>query len=88
MTIHGERDWWLQWAGDSDTIQHTDGCEGSAWWGNYANPFIPDEDRAKYWWLYCCECLACGRRDCPQSDPMHYHHDGCPSCWTAEAVTT
>lgn len=26
------------------------------------------------------ECLACGERDCPQGEPMHYHHDGCPSC--------
>lgn len=27
------------------------------------------------------ECLTCGKRDCPQHDPLHYHHDGCPSCW-------
>jgi hypothetical protein len=24
------------------------------------------------------ECLTCGARDC--GDPLHYHHDGCPSC--------
>jgi len=27
------------------------------------------------------ECLACGARDCPHGEPLHYHHDGCPSCW-------
>ena len=26
------------------------------------------------------ECLACGARDCPHGEPLHYHHDGCPSC--------
>lgn len=26
------------------------------------------------------ECDECGMRDCPWMDPMHYHHDGCPSC--------
>lgn len=26
------------------------------------------------------ECMICSVRDCPQNDPMHYHHDGCPSC--------
>ena len=26
------------------------------------------------------ECLACGARDCPYGEPLHYHHDGCPSC--------
>lgn len=25
------------------------------------------------------ECTECGMRDCPQHDPLHYHHDGCPS---------
>ena len=30
------------------------------------------------------ECLECGERDCPQQDPMHYHHDGCPTCWSIE----
>jgi len=29
------------------------------------------------------ECIDCGAIDCPHGDPMHYHHDGCPSCWTA-----
>lgn len=27
------------------------------------------------------ECLDCGERDCPHGDPLHYHHDGCPSCY-------
>jgi len=26
------------------------------------------------------ECLLCGIRDCPAHEPLHYHHDGCPSC--------
>lgn len=26
------------------------------------------------------DCDACGVRDCPWGEPMHYHHDGCPSC--------
>lgn len=26
------------------------------------------------------ECLACGERDCPRGEPLHYHHDGCPVC--------
>lgn len=25
-------------------------------------------------------CLACGARDCPDGEPLHYHHDGCPAC--------
>lgn len=30
------------------------------------------------------ECLACGERDCPLDEPMHYHHDGCPACDSPE----
>ncbi len=26
------------------------------------------------------ECLVCGVRDCEFHEPLHYHHDGCPSC--------
>lgn len=26
------------------------------------------------------ECLVCAIRDCPQQEPLHYHHDGCPWC--------
>ncbi len=26
------------------------------------------------------ECTVCGARDCPRSEPLHYHHDGCPAC--------
>lgn len=31
---------------------------------------------------YCpdAECAACGEIMCPHGDPLHYHHDGCPSC--------
>jgi len=33
------------------------------------------------------ECLACGERDCPHGEPLHYHHDGCPACeWLADAT--
>ena len=30
------------------------------------------------------ECLVCGARDCPHGEPLHYHHDGCPACWTLD----
>lgn len=26
------------------------------------------------------ECLSCGVRECPFSEPLHYHQDGCPCC--------
>ena len=26
------------------------------------------------------ECLVCGANECPHSEPLHWHHDGCPSC--------
>ena len=26
------------------------------------------------------ECMACGQIDCPDREPLHYHHDGCPCC--------
>lgn len=26
------------------------------------------------------ECMACAMRDCPDHEPLHYHHDGCPIC--------
>lgn len=25
------------------------------------------------------ECLVCGVRACPDGEPLHFHHDGCPS---------
>jgi hypothetical protein len=30
------------------------------------------------------ECLFCGVRDCPHNEPLHYHHDGCPACYSAQ----
>lgn len=30
------------------------------------------------------ECMLCGVRDCPDNEPLHYHHDGCPSCYFKE----
>lgn len=26
------------------------------------------------------ECGECARIVCPSGDPLHFHHDGCPSC--------
>lgn len=34
------------------------------------------------------ECSECGERDCPHEDPLHYHHDGCPSCTDAPSRVT
>lgn len=28
------------------------------------------------------ECLTCGVLFCPWGEPLHFHHDGCPSCET------
>lgn len=30
------------------------------------------------------ECWICAIRDCPHHEPLHYHHDGCPSCYGGE----
>lgn len=32
------------------------------------------------------ECSTCAQIACPDGDPLHFHHDGCPSCYldTAE----
>ena len=27
------------------------------------------------------ECYLCGMKDCPGGEPLHYHRDGCPSCY-------
>lgn len=37
------------------------------------------------------ECHICSQIVCPSKDPLHFHHDGCPSCsepmhYTAEQV--
>lgn len=32
------------------------------------------------------ECRLCSAIVCPDGDPMHFHHDGCPSC--AEKVAS
>lgn len=26
------------------------------------------------------ECMECGAIVCPHGEPLHFHHDGCPSC--------
>jgi hypothetical protein len=33
------------------------------------------------------ECSLCAIRECPFKDMFHFHHDGCPSCYT-EALET
>jgi len=30
------------------------------------------------------ECMICSVRDCPDNEPLHYHHDGCPACYQRE----
>jgi len=32
-------------------------------------------------------CLICAFRDCPYKEPFHYHHDDCPSCFSASKGT-
>ena len=26
------------------------------------------------------ECMICSIAQCPHSEPLHFHHDGCPAC--------
>ena len=30
------------------------------------------------------ECSLCAMRACPHGDFLHFHHDGCPSCYYLE----
>lgn len=30
------------------------------------------------------ECRECSWIACPHADPLHFHHDGCPSCEQTE----
>jgi len=30
------------------------------------------------------ECTICSKIVCPHGEPLHFHHDGCPSCYTEE----
>jgi hypothetical protein len=32
------------------------------------------------------ECAECGKIICPHSNPMHFHHDGCPACAVGEST--
>lgn len=32
------------------------------------------------------ECNLCGIRDCPSSNDLHYHHDGCPDCDESQII--
>lgn len=34
-----------------------------------------------------CECSECSEIVCPHGDPLHLHHDGCPSCSTEDTET-
>lgn len=27
-----------------------------------------------------CDCASCGEAACPDGEPLHFHHDGCPAC--------
>jgi hypothetical protein len=45
--------------------------------------------RLSDWLINTCdreggECSKCGATCCPYGDPLHFHHDGCPSCWQDE----
>lgn len=33
------------------------------------------------------ECTECAIRECPDGEPFHFHHDGCPACSTKEDMT-
>ncbi len=36
----------------------------------------------------CCadaECMVCGVLECPECEPLHFHHDGCPACSMEDA---
>lgn len=28
------------------------------------------------------ECMECSKIICPDAEPLHFHHDGCPVCYT------
>lgn len=30
-----------------------------------------------------CECMVCSVLLCPYHEPLHFHHDECPSCYTS-----
>lgn len=32
------------------------------------------------------ECTQCSQIICPHDDPLHFHHDGCPSCSGRKAI--
>lgn len=34
------------------------------------------------------ECMFCSVIHCPSMDPLHYHHDGCPSCYLENLNTS
>lgn len=31
------------------------------------------------------ECMQCAQKVCIHGDPLHWHHDGCPSCYIHES---
>ena len=51
---------------------------GPPWW---LTEHSPGCDGTNGWEA---ECLMCGAAECPHDDPMHFHHDGCPSCMDDE----
>lgn len=32
------------------------------------------------------ECSECAKFVCPHKEPLHFHHDGCPSCFSFERL--
>jgi uncharacterized Zn finger protein (UPF0148 family) len=34
------------------------------------------------------ECIYCGMKKCPYGEPLHFHHDGCPSCYLKEYISS
>ena len=61
--------------------QHKEGCQekveirqmcpGCAWTDDNHGP--PGNCRDP-------ECMSCAVLECPKNDPLHLHHDWCPSC--------
>lgn len=59
----------------------------------YREGELAGDELSREWvgfYLMACEdpeCLECGRIICPHGDPMHFHHDGCPTCAQHEGAS-
>lgn len=58
---------------------HDDLVASDEWWttGPIHNPPCMDED-----------CFSCAASQCPYKDPLHHHHDECPSCYSCIQEST